>query len=55
MFDVLGREIITLVNKEQSVGNYSIEFDASSLTSGIYIYRIQAGSFVDAKKMILMK
>ena len=55
VFDVLGREVKTLVNKEQSQGNYSIDFDAANLTSGVYFYRIQAGEFVDTKKMILMK
>jgi len=59
VYDVLGREVITLVNKEQSAGNYKINFDASSLTSGVYFYRIIAGSadggFVQTKKMILLK
>ena len=55
VFDVLGREVATLVNEEQPTGNYSIEFDASNLTSGIYFYRIQAGDFVEIKKMLLMK
>ncbi len=55
VFDVLGREIASLVSKEQTSGNYEVEFDASSLTSGIYFYRIQAGQFVESKKMILMK
>ena len=55
VFDVLGREITTLINKEQPQGNYEIEFNASHLTSGIYFYRIQAGPFVMTKKMILMK
>ncbi len=50
VFDVLGREIATLVNKEQSVGNYEVEFNASNLTSGIYLYRIQAGDFVRNKE-----
>ena len=49
------RGVKMLVNKEQTQGNYSIEFDASGLTSGIYFYRIQAGQFVETKKMILMK
>lgn len=55
VFDVLGREVEMLVNKEQPQGNYEVEFDASALTSGIYFYRIKAGDFVDTKKMVLMK
>ncbi len=55
VFDVLGSEIITLLNKEQSAGNYEVEFDGSDLTSGIYFYRLQAGDFVETKKMILLK
>jgi predicted GH43/DUF377 family glycosyl hydrolase len=55
VFDVLGREVATLVSKEQPVGNYEVEFDASTLTSGIYFYRIQARDFVETKKMVLMK
>ncbi|NOX65958.1 MAG: T9SS type A sorting domain-containing protein [Chlorobi bacterium] len=55
VFDVLGREATTLIQKEQSQGNYEIEFDASHLTSGIYFYRIQAGEFVDVKKILLLK
>ena len=55
VFDVLGREIASLVNEEQVTGNYSIEFDASNLTSGIYFYRIQAGNYMKSKKMVLLK
>ena len=55
VFDVLGSEMLTLVNKEQSHGNYEIEFNGSELTSGIYFYRLQAGDFVETKKMILLK
>ncbi len=55
VFDVLGREVATLVNKEQPQGNYKIEFDASNLTSGIYFYRIHARDFVNTKKMILLR
>jgi len=55
VFDVLGSEITTLINKEQPLGNYEIEFDGNDLTSGIYFYRLQAGDFVETKKMILMK
>ncbi len=55
IYDVLGREITTLVNKRQSPGNYSVKFNASNLPSGTYFYRIHAGSFTDVKKMILLK
>jgi len=55
VYDVLGSEVATLVNKELPVGNYEIEFDATTLPSGIYFYRLQAGSFVETKKMVLMK
>ena len=55
IYDILGREVATLVNKEQLPGNYSVEFDASNLTSGIFVYRLQSGSFVASKKMVLVK
>lgn len=55
VFDVLGREIRTLINKEQPQGNYEIEFDGFELTSGIYFYRLQAGGFVESKKMVLIR
>jgi len=62
VYDVLGNEITTLFYEEKPAGSYEIEFDASSLPSGIYFYRLQAlptgrqaGSFVETKKMILMK
>ena len=55
VYDVLGNEISSLVNEEKSVGSYEIEFDATELTSGIYFYKLQTGSFVESKKMILLK
>ncbi len=55
VYDILGNEVATLVNEEQNIGNYNIEFNASALPSGVYFYRIQAGSFVDTKKMLLLK
>ncbi len=55
VYDVLGREVATLVNEEKSGGVYEIDFTASNLSSGIYIYKIKAGSFVESRKMMLMK
>ena len=55
LYDVLGREVTTLVNEVKPVGHYEVNFNASNLTSGVYFYRMQAGNFVQAKKMILMK
>ena len=55
VYDLLGNEIAILVNEEKAAGINEVEFDATALTSGIYFYRIQAGSFVETKKMVLMK
>jgi len=55
VYDVLGNEIETLTNEEMYAGSYEIEFDGSGLTSGIYYYRITAGSFSQTNKMILIK
>ena len=55
VYDVLGREIETLVNDEKHIGNYKVEFNASKLASGIYFYKMQAGDFSETKKLILLK
>ncbi|NWG28991.1 MAG: T9SS type A sorting domain-containing protein, partial [Ignavibacteriaceae bacterium] len=55
IYDVLGNEVATLVDEFRVAGRYEINFDATGLASGIYLYRIQAGSFVETKKMILLK
>jgi hypothetical protein len=55
VYDILGREVATLVNEEKVAGNYIVDFNASKLASGTYIYRITAGSNSEVKKMILMK
>ena len=55
VFDILGKEIETLVNEEKPIGTYEIIWNADNLPSGIYFYRLQAGSFVETKKMVLMK
>ncbi len=55
VYDVLGKEVKTLVNEKKEVGVYNIDFDASNLSSGIYFYRIEAGDFTAVKKMMLVK
>jgi hypothetical protein len=55
VFDVLGREVETLVNERRNAGNYSVQFNASNLSSGVYFYRIEAGSYHNAKKFLLLK
>lgn len=53
VYDILGREIVTLVDERQTVGRHRVLFDASNLSSGTYIYQLHAGSFTDRKKMLL--
>ncbi len=55
IYNILGREIATLVNQKQLPGNYSVTFDASNLPSGVYFYTLRAGEFSATKKMILLK
>jgi hypothetical protein len=55
IYDILGREIKSLVNEIKGPGNYLIEFNGSNLTSGIYFYRFEANGFVEVKKMVLIK
>ncbi|MBK7157589.1 MAG: T9SS type A sorting domain-containing protein, partial [Ignavibacteria bacterium] len=53
--DVLGRELVTLVNEIKEPGYYKIKFDAGNLSSGVYFYRMEAGDFVAVKKFVVMK
>jgi len=55
VFDVLGKEVATLVNEEKSLGTHSIEFIASKLSSGTYFYKLQAGEKTEVRKMLLLK
>jgi len=59
IYDILGREIVTLVNEEKTSGNYEVGFDASNLSSGIYLYTLSTtgggGSFIQTRKMVLLK
>ena len=55
VFDVLGQKVSTLVNEFEEAGKYSVIFDASSLTSGVYFYKIRTSEYVETKKMLLAK
>ncbi len=55
VYDILGNEVATLVDEFREAGSYEIDFSASQLTSGVYVYKIIAGNFSDTKKMILSK
>jgi alpha-D-xyloside xylohydrolase len=55
VYDVLGREVRTLVNEEKRAGSYRVKFDASGLPSGVYFYRLQAGSYSETKKLLVLK
>jgi hypothetical protein len=55
VYDLLGREVATLVNQRQEAGRYQVVFDASRLASGVYFYRLQAGAFVETRKMMVVR
>ncbi|MCG6915507.1 T9SS type A sorting domain-containing protein [bacterium BMS3Abin03] len=55
VYDILGKEVTTLLNEEKSTGKYEIEFDGKELTSGIYFYKLKAGNFLQTKKMVFIK
>ncbi|MCF8413420.1 MAG: T9SS type A sorting domain-containing protein, partial [Melioribacteraceae bacterium] len=55
IYNVLGQQVRELVNEVQTPGVYNVRFDASDLTSGLYVYQISAGKFTDTKKMMLLK
>jgi hypothetical protein len=55
VYDILGNEVATLVNEEKQAGYYEVEFNASKIASGVYVYRLSTGSFVATKKMMVLK
>jgi hypothetical protein len=55
LFNILGQEVVTLVNEEQKAGYKSVQWNANNFASGVYFYRIQAGDFVASKKLLLLK
>ena len=55
VFDMLGRQVATLVDEMKTPGLYQVRWDARSLSSGIYHYRLRAGTFVETRKLVLMR
>jgi hypothetical protein len=55
VFNLVGQEISVLVNEKQSAGNYEVEFDASELTTGVYLYKLQINGFTSVKRMTVLK
>lgn len=55
VYNILGQEVMTLVNQQQTTGSYKVDFNASNLASGIYMYRLQSGNYTLTKKMVLLK
>ena len=55
VYNILGQEVATLVNEMQAAGSYQVQFNASALSSGVYFFRVQSGSFTAVKKMMLVK
>ena len=55
VYDILGKEIATLVNEEKTIGNYEVEFDGKNLPSGVYFYKFKVGDFIEIRKMVLLR
>jgi hypothetical protein len=55
IYNLLGEEVTTIVNSTQKAGKYEVTFNANNLATGVYIYRLETGSFTSSKKLMLMK
>jgi len=55
VYDVLGRELATLIDEKKAAGSYSVQWNAHNFPTGVYFYRLQAGGFVETKKMMLLR
>jgi alpha-tubulin suppressor-like RCC1 family protein len=55
VFDIAGNEVVTLVDRELEIGRHEVKFNAGKLSSGVYVYRIEAGNYTSSKKLVLMK
>ncbi len=54
VYDILGREVATIVNEEKAAGEYEVKFHSGSLSSGFYFYQLSAGNYFETKKMMLL-
>jgi hypothetical protein len=55
IFDLIGREVTTIVSEEMSAGNYTKQWNAAALASGVYFYRLQAATYTETKKLVLLR
>src|SRR5437773_2956585 len=55
IYDIVGREVATILNENRPAGNYKVQFNASAFASGVYFYTLKSGDFTDTKKMVLIK
>jgi hypothetical protein len=55
VFDIIGREVATIVSEEMSAGSYTKQWNASYMSGGVYFYRLQAGNYLETRKLILLK
>jgi hypothetical protein len=55
VFDLIGREVATILSQEMQAGSHSQQWNTTNMTSGVYFYRLQAGSFIETKKLIMLK
>jgi hypothetical protein len=55
VFDLLGRAVLILVNEKKEPGSYQVRFDCGNLPTGVYIYKLEAGNYTEARKLVLMK
>jgi hypothetical protein len=55
VYDILGREVVTLVNEQKQPGVYEVEFNGKHFSSGVYFYQLRGGEFVQTRKMVLLK
>jgi hypothetical protein len=55
VYDILGREVAVLVNESKAPGNYEVKWDATNVSSGVYLYRLTAGDFIESRQMVLLK